>query len=321
LSVSQSFPDSGATVDRMAGNMKVSFPSCSHSALRSATCQRPRSTPERKSWGVTWPSAQIRDASPRLREVYLNTCKRGVTFVWFDISSSETDGLKDPALIVAISTSLPQYRALYSQARELGNFMLQKMESRNIATFHSSSLGPEVVVKEDGSAVLPACHMHLIRGKRDLLLLTGDASPMDDQYGFVKMVLAYVRQLGAKELYSVGARWAENPLPADADPQPNGFATDSLGVERLKEFGVQILQEEPAPFFASVIVGLAPEHGMRGYKLSVDHGEPSPHPRSVAKILNALSGLVGFEISTEELRARPHETQEIRQLGDDSIYH
>jgi proteasome assembly chaperone (PAC2) family protein len=241
--------------------------------------------------------------------------------VWFDLTSSYEGRPNNPAVIVAVSTSLPQYRELYSQARELGNFMLRKMESQKIATIHSSSLAPEVVVREDGSAVLPGCYVHLMKGERDILLLTGDSSPMEDQYQFARIVLGHAEKLGAKELYSVGARWAENPLSPEAEPEPNGFATDKLGVEKLKKCGVKIVQEEPAPFFASVVVGLAGEYGMRGYKLSVDHGEPSPHPRSVARILKALTALAGFDVSTDELRAQSPAPSHSKQLGDDTIYH
>jgi proteasome assembly chaperone (PAC2) family protein len=241
--------------------------------------------------------------------------------VWFDLSSWNADRPKNPAFIVAVSTSLPQYRALYSQARELGSFMLLKMESQKIATIHSSSLAPEVIVREDGVAALPGCHMHLLKGERDILLLTGDSSPMEDQYQFARIVLGHAKELGAKELYSVGARWAENPVSPEVEPQPNGFASDRLGVENLKKCGVKIVQEEPAPFFASVVVGMAGEYGMRGYKLSVDHGEPSPHPRSVARILIALSALAGFKISTDELLAQSPSKPQVKQPGDDTIYH
>ena len=241
--------------------------------------------------------------------------------MWVDFDRSVATGLKNPALIVAISTSLPQYRALYSQARESGRFMLSKMDFSRIATIHSSCLAPEVTVGDDGVATLLGCYLHLARGKRDIVLLTGDSSPMEDQYQFARMVLSYAKELGVKEMYSIGARWAENPLSPEAEPQPNGFATDEVGVGSLKKVGVKIIQEEPAPFFASIVVGLAAEYGMRGYKISVDHGEPSPHPRSVARILGTLSALVGFELSTEELRSLPPTPPQATQVGDDSIYH
>jgi hypothetical protein len=47
--------------------------------------------------------------------------------MWFDFEKSRVRKLRNPTLVVAVSTSIPQYRALYSQARELGEYMLKKM--------------------------------------------------------------------------------------------------------------------------------------------------------------------------------------------------
>ena len=238
--------------------------------------------------------------------------------MWLDFQKEKVPHLKNSAMVVAVSTSIPQYRALYSQARELGEFMLKKMEFRKIATVHSSAFPPEVMVREDGVSTLPACHFYL--GKGGLVLFAGDASPMDDQYEFAHVLLGYAKELGVKELYSVGARWAENPLPPETDPEPTGFASDAAGVAKLKKHGVKVLGEEPAPFFASMVVGMAKEYGLRGFKLSVDHGEPSPHVRSVAKLLGVLSTLAGFEVALDELRSQAKVSSPPRQTGESTIY-
>lgn len=229
--------------------------------------------------------------------------------------------LKNPAMIVAVSTLLPQYEALYSQGRELGKYVLRKMKFELMARIHSSSFSPDVLVRDDGISALPACYLYLNRGRRDVLLFCGDTSPIDDQYEFTRLLLSYAKELRVKEIFSVSARWTEIPLAPDIDPQPKGFATDSVGTARLRERGVKLITEEPAPFFASVVVGLARDYGIRGYKLSVDHGELSPHPRSVAQLLGVLSSLIGFEVSLEELHAAAGAQAPPRQPSNATIYH
>lgn len=224
--------------------------------------------------------------------------------MWLKFESKELPKLKSPAMLIATSTSLQQYRALYSQARELGKYMLAKMEFEKVATIHSSAFAPEILVREDGLGALPACHIYLHRGRRDLLLLTGDSSPMDDQYEFSRVVLDYAKKAEVTELYSVGTRWTENPVSPFEDPQINGFAGSPTGAARLKENGVKLIKAEPAPFFASIVVGLAPRYGMEGYKISVDHGEPIPHARTVVRMLEVLIKMIGFEIDLEELKSR-----------------
>ncbi|HMD79219.1 MAG TPA: PAC2 family protein [Nitrososphaerales archaeon] len=241
--------------------------------------------------------------------------------MWLDFDREKVPRLREPAMVVAVSTSMPQYRALYSQARELGEYLLKTLQFEKIATVRSSAFPPEVLVGEDGISALPECHFYLKKGKKDLILFAGDASPMEDQYGFAHFLLEYAEELGVGELYSVGTRWAENPVPPEADPVPNGFATDAIGVAKLKKAGVSIIKEEPAPFFASMVVALSKDYGIRGYKLSVDHGEPIPHARSVAKLLGAFSSLSGIEVPLEGLGVKPGQPVAQRQPGDATIYH
>lgn len=241
--------------------------------------------------------------------------------MWIDFEEKAGLRPKDPAMVVAVSTSMPQYRALYSQARELANYMLKKMKFEKIGTVRTSSFPPEVLVREDGLSTLPECSFYLSRGKHDIILFAGDTSPMDDQYDFTRFLLGKAKDMGVEELYSVGARWAENPVAPEAEPQASGFASDSAGVAKLKKHQVRVLGEEPAPFFASMVVAMAKDAGIRAYKLSVDHGEPSPHVRSVVKLLDILGAMAGFEVDLLELKSKALPTAPARQGGNGSIYH
>jgi proteasome assembly chaperone (PAC2) family protein len=241
--------------------------------------------------------------------------------MWIDFEADGTLSMKNPAMIVAVSTSMPQYRALYSQARELGEYMLRKMKFEKIGTVRTSAFPPEVLVRDNGLSSLPECSFYLNRGKHDLVLFAGDASPGDEQYEFAQFLLARAKEMGVEELYSVGARWADSPLPPEAEPLTTGFSTDMAGVLKLKKHGVKILGEEQAPFFASMVVAMAKDFGIRGYKLSVDHGEPIPHTRSVAKLLGILSSMAEFEVDLADLQSKATLRAPTGQTGDSTIYH
>ncbi len=240
---------------------------------------------------------------------------------WIDFEADGKRSLKSPTMIVAVSTSMPQYRALYSQAREMADYMLRKMSFEKMGTVRTSAFPPEVLVRDDGLSTLPECSFCLHRGRRDLILFAGDTSPADEQYEFGQFLIQKAQEMGVRELYSVGARWAENPTPPEAEPQATGFATDSAGVAKLKKNGVKILGEEPAPFFASMVVAMAKDAEIRGYKLSVDHGEPTPHARSVAKLLGILSAMAGFEVDLTELQSKITPPAPSWRPGNSSIYH
>jgi proteasome assembly chaperone (PAC2) family protein len=241
--------------------------------------------------------------------------------LWLTLQGKRLPKLKDPVLLVASSTSVQQYRALYSQARELAKYLLGKLEFQKLMTIYSSTFAPEVLVREDGTSSLPASHIYLHRGKRDLLLFTGDSSPMDDQHEFAGFLLDIAKKAGVREVYSVGARWSENPVSEFQDPEINGFASDTASAARLEKQGVKLIKAEPAPFFASMVVGMAGGYGMKGYKISVDHGEPNPHPRTVAKMLELLSEMIGFRIDLTELKSRITTPPVERSPSESTIYH
>ncbi|HYC26497.1 MAG TPA: PAC2 family protein, partial [Nitrososphaerales archaeon] len=104
--------------------------------------------------------------------------------------------------MVAVSTSMPQYKALYSQGRELAEYMLKKMEFTKVGTFYGSAFPPEALVRDDGLATLPECSFYLGGGKKKVLLFAGDTSPMEEQYAFAKAMLKKSEEFGVRELYS-----------------------------------------------------------------------------------------------------------------------
>jgi proteasome assembly chaperone (PAC2) family protein len=229
--------------------------------------------------------------------------------MWEKLVVDEEPGAEDSVLVVALSTMAPQYEPLYSHARELSRFLLRKMEFRKFATLYSSSLPADVAIGDDGLLRLRSNSYYLSSAKRRVIMLAGDGSPFDDQQEYANSVLGYARRLGVEEVVSVGARWSESPVPAGIPLKPVGFASDAAGVKELEELGVTITKGEPGPFFPNLIVGMAGDYGMRGFKVGVDHGEPLPHPRSLLQILGVLSKMLGFSVDTRELLARAKELE------------
>ena len=221
--------------------------------------------------------------------------------MWELLQEDSRPELNDPVLVVSLSTSIQQYRALYSHARELSKYMLKKMKFEKLATLYSSSMPPLVMISEDGVIRLSSTCFYRHPGRRDLVLLAGDASPLEHEYQYCKTVIDYAKSLKIQEMVSIGTRWTEDAGSPTATPKVKGFATDGEGVNNLQKLGVEVIRDEPAPYFASLIVALAQRNGLRGYKLSVDHGEPIPHPRSVIELLGTLKKMAGFELPTAEL--------------------
>lgn len=229
----------------------------------------------------------------------------------------EKKDLRDPVMLVSVSTSNPQFRLLYSQARELGKYLLKKLEFEQIATLYCSAMSPEIRISRAGISDMLSNNFYLHSGKnRDLILFAGHSSPLESEYEYGEIVLDYAKMLGVSELISIGARWSQPVLSPTEAPKVLGFSSDEIGVGKLKDAGVTILKSESAFYFANVIVPLAKLHGIRGYKLSVDHGEPIPHPKSLIAILEVLSKMIQLEIDSSDLVAQSKELAEAIQKAE-----
>jgi len=221
----------------------------------------------------------------------------------------EPEHLRNPLLLISLSTSNPQFMLLYSQARELANYLLDKLEFKRFASFYTSAMPPAVSISEDGIAEMVGVHFyHYSLENRDIVLLAGYSSPSSNEYEFVEEILQFAsKNLGVRELVSIGARWNEEPIPPLESPKVLGFGTDQEAVKHLENNGVTILRGEPAYYFANTVVGLAPRYGIRGYKLSVNHGEPKPHPRSLMAFLDTLSRAFGIHVDATDLESQAKE--------------
>jgi len=178
-------------------------------------------------------------------------------------------------------------------------------------------MSPEIRISRAGISSMLSNNFYVHSGKtRDYVLFAGHSSPIESEYEYGETILEFAEKLGIKELISIGARWTQPVLSPVEAPKVLGFASDDVGVKRLNEIGVAILKSESAFYFANVIVPLAKLHGIRGYKLSVDHGEPIPHPKSLIAILDVLSRMIQLEVDSSDLLAQSKELAEAIQKAE-----
>jgi proteasome assembly chaperone (PAC2) family protein len=228
------------------------------------------------------------------------------------VDGGEPSFAHDPILLIALSTANPQFVLLYSQARELANFLLKKFEFGKFASLYASSMPPAIEINRDGTIELVGVNFYnRFNGKRDVILLAGHSSPLGEEYEFGHEVLSFAKRIGVKEMVSVGARWSEEPIPPLEKPKVLGFSSDEGGVAKLKEMGVEIQKDESAYYFANVIVAMASNYGMSGYKLSVNHGEPAPHPRGLIALSEVLSKMFGENIDTRDLEGQANDLEKV----------
>jgi Uncharacterized protein (ATP-grasp superfamily) len=228
--------------------------------------------------------------------------------MWDKWTFHTDEKFESSTMIISLSTGVPQYFLLYSQARELAKFLLERTETRKLATYYSSTMEEFVQVGDDNLAMLPAYEVHELKLQGNLrdgrvLLFSGYASPRNEVYEFCERILTTAKERwGVKRIISIGARWSEEPTQPVVDSvKVYGFGGTKEDVALLRELQIPEHPAEVAPYFANVIVGLAPLYGIKSIKLSVDHGEVRPHPKQVKALLMTLSKILGFELNLKEL--------------------
>ncbi|RMF05505.1 hypothetical protein D6764_04545 [Candidatus Woesearchaeota archaeon] len=89
------------------------------------------------------------------------------------------------------------------------DFIIDELKAKKLATFFSHSLPHSVFVNEKNLVELPTIELYFKERKgkqRDLLFLTGDVQPIDEQstYSFVEKVLDIAQEFNVTEIIAVG---------------------------------------------------------------------------------------------------------------------
>ena len=88
------------------------------------------------------------------------------------------------------------------------DFIIEKTKATKLYTIKSFLLPHLVFINEKNLVELPKIEIYYkkFRNKRDLVLLTGDAQPIDERscYSFCTKVLEHVSKLGCKEIITLG---------------------------------------------------------------------------------------------------------------------
>ncbi len=216
--------------------------------------------------------------------------------------------LTNSSMIFALSTGMPQYYMLYSQARELARYLLERIEHERLASYYSASMEEMVYVNDESQAELPGYYVDRLKlphseASGDLLLFSGNASPRQHTYEFCDSLLRVAKdRWGLRTIVSLGARWTEEPTQLTVESSKvYGFGGTAEDAALLRSLGVLEHPSEVAPFVANMIVGLSPLYGISGMKLAVDHGEVRPHPKQVKSLLTVLQKMLGFELDLSQL--------------------
>ncbi len=193
------------------------------------------------------------------------------------------------------------------------DFLIDALKARKLASFSGIHFPHTVFVNEKNLIELPSIELYYAKcGKRDVLLLGGDAQPVSEEgcYAFSEKVLDVVETLGCKEIVTLGGIGLRSV--------PKNPAVYCTGTEKrvVREFvkGTHLKENlygvvGPIIGVSGVLLGLAARRKIRAVSLLA---ETFGHPlylgvassREVINVLNKKFSLgVSSELLNEELGA------------------
>lgn len=180
------------------------------------------------------------------------------------------------------------------------DFMIEELKAQQIYEITSSSLPHSVFVNEDNLVELPkiALYHKKING-RDILLLTGDAQPVDEQasYAFCETILDLAQKHNSKEIITLAG------IGLPQIPKKSRIYCTGNSKNAINEFvkGTQIQRNlygvvGPIVGVSGLLLGLAKKRSINAISLLAEtYGHPMylgiKGSREIIKVLNKKLGL------------------------------
>ena len=196
------------------------------------------------------------------------------------------------------------------------DYLAKNLDCTTIKLFLSPGFPAQVIVSE-GMASLLQIELKVPKDKKNLLILSGDAQPVDikDMYFLAGEILETVKSFNVTDFITLAAYVGESGEKVVA------AASDLELVEHLQKNGFVILRNGAIGGLNGLLAGLAPIYGMRGYCLLGTTSGNDPVDLPAAKnLLEALKILLGLEISLEGLALSFEELKETSYQEIDMNY-
>lgn len=188
------------------------------------------------------------------------------------------------------------------------NHLISALNAKKSLEIYSSSLPPQVTIKEGGIVSLINNEFHYYKNsknKRDIIFLTGEHQGLDHegQYALCIKILELAKEMGVTEVITLGGYGLGKIVE---NPRVLGAATSSSMVKKLKKAGVHFSteQEESSAGIvgaSGLLLGLGRLQGLEGGCLMGETSGYMADPKSAREILLILQKLLSLDLDLSDL--------------------
>jgi hypothetical protein len=213
----------------------------------------------------------------------------------------EKPRLKDPILI----EGLPGVGNVGKLAAE---HLIDEIGAKKFAEIYSTNFPPQVFINPDGTTRLVKNDLYYWKGKRDLIILTGDYQGLSPkgQYRLTDAVLDIAEEFGTKMIFTLGGYGMGEEIQ---NPRVTGAATDPELVNEMKKYGI-IFKNEPGGGIvgaSGLLLGMGKLRGIKGICLMGETSGYLVDPNSAKAVIKVLAKILKIDIDLSKLDRKARE--------------
>lgn len=232
----------------------------------------------------------------------------------FAIKKKSELKLKDPVMI----EGLP---GIGNVGKLAVDFMIEELKPTLLYEVHSYAFPHSVLVGEDDTVSLPSIKIYAAKqGKKDLLLLSGDAQPINEEssYVFAEKMIEIASELGCKEIVTLGG--VGRPQPPEK-PLLYCVGNDSAVVKDFKSRANKFEFQSSKSISnivgaAGLLLGVAKQNNINAVSFLVDTFAHPMHAglEESKQLLSLLKEIYGMDIDISKLDKEINDSKEQKKV-------
>ncbi len=229
----------------------------------------------------------------------------------------EKVSLKNPVFI----EGLP---GIGNVGRISAGYLIDQLKMKKFAELYSPHFLPLVILHNSSVAQMLKCEFYCYKGKRDLIVLTGDTQSISPEghYEVCDKVLDFVEKFGTKEIITLGGFAEEKEVE---EPRTIGAVNDKKLLKKYEKYDIDFSKGQPIGTIvgaSGLLLGLGKMRNINalclmgetlGLPLVTDPKAADTVLRVLMKILEIDVDLTKLENTIKEMEERIKKTEDIHK--------
>lgn len=198
--------------------------------------------------------------------------------------------------------------------RVAAGYLVSELKMKKFAELYSPHFLPLVLLQNDAVAGMLKCEFYYYRGKRDIVILTGDTQSItpEGHYEICDKILDFAGKLGVKEIITLGGFAEGREI---VEPRVIGAVNDRKLLKKYDKLGIDFGKEHPIGTIvgaSGLLLGLGKLYNIDALCLMGEtFGLPLvTDPKAADRLLHVLVKILGMKVDMSKLEKTIKEMEE-----------